>query len=104
MLQLGFNIKCCIANIYLTPFTLYFFCSAYLLSSYVIIYNQLKVLSLVFLTHIHCIMISPIKSVQQILNKRGQVGLKRISNTERTRKRSEVLNQSKREVLLSIII
>lgn len=42
MLRLGFNIKCCIANIYLTPFTLYFFCSAYLLSSYVIIYNQLK--------------------------------------------------------------
>ena len=41
MLQLGFNIKCCIALIYLTPFTLYFFCSAYLLSSYVIIYNQL---------------------------------------------------------------
>lgn len=46
MLQLGFNIKCCIANIYLTPFTLYFFLFSIsliiLLSSYVIIYNQLK--------------------------------------------------------------
>ena len=43
-------------------------------------------LSLVFLTHIHCIMISPIKSVQQILNKRGQAGLKWISNTEEDEK------------------
>ena len=52
------------------------------------------------MTHIHCIMISLIKSVHQILNKRGQAGLKRFFNTDRTRKRSEVLNQSKREVLL----
>lgn len=31
-------------------------------------------------------MISPIKSVQQILNKRGQAGLKWISNTEEDEK------------------
>lgn len=45
MLQLGFNIKCCIANIYDSFHFVFFLFSIsliILLSSYVIIYNQLK--------------------------------------------------------------